>query len=254
MACDTRELAWAIRAVLPHVSHAPELPELCAVRIEAAPGVVYAVAMDRYTFAAAWAGAMLDGVPDGRWPGALLATADARELLRRLRAAGDGTTELAWYDDGELAVDYRVRYAPACTWPEFPDWRKLARDILADQPEMPGPCSGLRPDYLARFTAAVHPANVHRTLSFTRVRRGAGRNWPALVLGPQFLGAVMDVRMPDEPDLLSGGAYEPPSLTRENWAGRVAADAGPDAPWPADDRARGIIARCREDRAAGDPA
>ena len=221
MACDTRELAWALRAVLPHVSHVPELPELCAVRVEAGPGVVYVTATDRYTFAAAWTAGMPGGAPGGTWPAALVAAADARELLRRLRAAGDGTTELAWYDDGELAVDYRVRYARAAPR-AYPDWRKLALAVLGSRPELPGALSGIRPDYMARFAAGIHPANVHRTLSYIPVRRSTAGNWPVAVLGPQFVGAVMDVRLPAQPDRYGSGTYEPPAATRADWLRRLA--------------------------------
>lgn len=48
----TRELHGLIAPVLPHTSTDAELPQLCAVRIEVAGNIVYAVATDHYTLAA----------------------------------------------------------------------------------------------------------------------------------------------------------------------------------------------------------
>jgi hypothetical protein len=48
----TREWHGLIAPVIPHASDDKELPELCAVRIEVAGQVVFAVASDRYTMGA----------------------------------------------------------------------------------------------------------------------------------------------------------------------------------------------------------
>lgn len=213
------DLAWAIKAVLPHACRDTVIPELAAIRIEAGrDGAVYVVATDRYTFGAAWIHAA--GQYDIGVAGALLSVPDARELARRMAGDGDDPADLEFYDDGELAVDYRVRYEPWTEAPEYIEWRTLLGQVLRARPALPAPNQGLNPEFLGRFASARRPGNTGRALTFMPVSKGA-TDLACSVLGEQFAGAVMGVRFYRSADCDA----DPAPAYRADWLARITAGA-----------------------------
>jgi hypothetical protein len=213
------DLAWAIKAVIPHACRDLDLPVLAAVRIEADPdGAVYAVATDRYTFGAAWIPGSRDH-DDTPVAAAMLSIPDARELARRMAGEGDQPADLQFYDDGELAVDYRVRFEPWTEEPEYIEWRKLLGQVLRAKPALPAANQGLNPEFLGRFAAGRRPGNTGRALTFMPVSKGA-TDLVCSVLGEQFAGAIMGVRLTPSSD-----APGTPAEFRADWLARTGAAA-----------------------------
>lgn len=214
------DLAWAIKAALPHACRDMDLPVLAAVRIEAAAdGTVYAVATDRFTFGAAWIPGVRDrdGTPVAA---ALLSVPDARELARRMAGDGNQAADLEFYDDGELTVDYRVRYPAAVDDDPFdyPEWRKLLGQVLRAKPALPAANQGLNPEFLGRFAAGRRPGNTGRALTFMPVSKGA-TDLVCSVLGEQFAGAIMGVRFYKR----SPEDHDPAAAYRADWLARTGA-------------------------------
>lgn len=212
------DLAWAIKAVLPHAARDTVIPVLAAVRIEAAPdGTVYAAATDRFTIASAW----IPGARDTTGPAAtaLLTVPDARELARRMAGGGHVGADLKFYGD-ELAVDYRVRYAAAVdeNRSPYPDWRLILAQILLARPALPVAARGLNPEYLGRFASARRPGNTARALTFMPVSKGIG-DLVCMVLGEQFAGAVNGAQL--WRDTCAG--HGSPAEVRADWLARIGA-------------------------------
>jgi hypothetical protein len=189
------DLAWALKAVLPHVSRDDLLPALTSVRFEADGGYLYLVATDRYTL-----GVAKLTVTAPCWPDHPLAASvghqDAQEIARKVKGNGkrDGTAELCFYEDGELALDWRSRYASQPG--DYVDWRGLLARYLRRPAALPHAKFGYNPAYLARFQPA---ARDHAPLTFMPV------SWPSTygetplaataVLGERFTGLVMSARI-----------------------------------------------------------
>jgi hypothetical protein len=189
VSCDARDLAWALRAVLPHAAANKVLPQLGAVRLELdAAGALLAVATDTHTIGCAM-------VPCDRDPGdtacALVAADDVREIIRRLR--GQVSADLAFYADGEVVVGWTHRYplVPG----EYPAWRPALGELLRYPARTLQREHGILPDYLARFRDAALPGGqgaltVMPVHDDTRPAHGA-----VVVIGDRFAGAVMVARL-----------------------------------------------------------
>lgn len=191
------ELAWALKAVLPHASRNDILPVLGAVAVEVdADGRLWCAATDRYTIGATWT----QGAATSAEPGStLLEIADVKDLLRRLKGVGDVDLEL--YGDGDLTVGYRVRYSRAggdADYPlEFPDWRKLLGAMLRWPASTPARTHQVNAEFMARFAAAA-PADHRSGLTFMPVRKSA-RVHACVVVGGRFAGVAMGTAL-DAPD------------------------------------------------------
>jgi hypothetical protein len=189
--CDRADLAWALRAVLPHVLRDRGcLPALEGVRLEvaAASKLLYVVATDRYTLGVATVPVTGDLEPAAT----VIDAGDVREMLRRLKAKGE--CELAVYDDGEVCLDWRARWQQPTTL-EFPDWRGLLAPALRYPPMVPGPRHAWNPEYLARFAPAARECV---PLVFMPVAwHGRDGHPPApmtVVVGEDFTGLAMGAR------------------------------------------------------------
>jgi hypothetical protein len=132
----------------------------------------------------------------------------------------DQPADLEFYDDGELAVDSRVRYEPWTEAPDYPDWRRLLTQVLRARPALPAPHQGLNPEYLGRFAPARRPGNTGRALTFMPVSKGA-TDLICSVLGEQFAGAVMGVRFYKPADCDT----DPAPGYRADWLARITAGA-----------------------------
>jgi hypothetical protein len=225
LTCTRADLAWALKAVLPHVSRDRGLyPELEAVFFDAAgDGTLCVVATDRYTLGCAT-------VPCLRDPGApataLIGAGDVRELAARLarQERGDkrGAARLEIYGDGDVFADWGVRYQ-SLTWPltwpvlagerrEFIDWRKLLGRFMHAPSALPRRVDGFAGPLLARFAAA----GLSGALTVMPVRTSAdGPRAAAVVLGDRFAGAIAACRV-------TSTDYDPVEALEE-WRARVPA-------------------------------
>ncbi|MFE6868357.1 phiSA1p31-related protein [Kitasatospora sp. NPDC057692] len=147
------ELAASLTRVRPHVGRDTELAAINAIRIEANGNYLFTVGTDRYTFAISRA----DTVDHGPWA-AHLRRDDVPVVVAWLeRLNPDAIVELgveAVNDDTiivfqSLAGSLRMHDETA-NRRHFPDWRKLARDILQKAPADAG-FTGYNSGYLARF-------------------------------------------------------------------------------------------------------
>lgn len=213
------DLAWALKAVLPHAGRDMTLPVLAAVRIEAAPdGTVYCAATDRYTVASAWIPTTLPPAGASGPLTALLTVSDARELARRMAGDSDQGADLKFYGD-ELAADYQVRYAAAVGEDlagRYPDWRQILGSVLRARPALPAATQGLNPEYLGRFAAGRRRGNSARTLMFMPVDVGEA-NIACSVIGEQFAGAIMGAPFRTAPAADQGS----PAGYRADWLARI---------------------------------
>ena len=197
--CHRPDLRWALAACLPHVARGLDTTaRLHAVRLELEPGTLYAVATDRYTLGCAAIPVRYDGDPAT----ALIAADDARELVKRLARRDDSPAVLELYEDGDIAVDYRVRYS-SLRYPgpwragqvlDYPDWRTTLSQLVHAAPAVPGRADGLNPEYLGRFTCARRPGCASRALTVMPVA-SRGSRADAVVLGEWFAGAVASTRL-----------------------------------------------------------
>ena len=186
--CDRADLAWALKAVLPHVLRERDyLPSLEGVRLEADPATktLYCIATDRYTLGVARVDASA-----GEAASTVIDRDDVREMLRRLRAKGE--CELAVYDDGEVCLDWRARWQKSSDL-EFPDWRGLLTSALRRKPIVPASYHAMDPGYLARFAPASRDSV---PLVFMPVAwSDGGHPAPAtVVVGDSFTGLAAGTR------------------------------------------------------------
>jgi hypothetical protein len=156
-----RELRAWIGAVLPHAATDDTLPVLTKVVVEAADGVLYALATDRYTLAVS-----------RHWPpdpvsGALTVTVAARALHTLLRQIKPRDSVRLTLNETGLTLDHLDRHGDPCLSYRLPnageplrdlaDWRTWLTKRVA---QAPGPILtdprgvGLNPAYLARFKTA----------------------------------------------------------------------------------------------------
>lgn len=184
---DRKNLAWALRAALPHAGRDKFLPTLRGVRLDIDPHAkaLYCVATDRYTLGCA----RVKIEAGDHTPAAVtLATADVRDLLRRVVPA-DGLARLALYPD-EVVLDDFFRYRPAVSPPhsgcgEFIDWRKLLGPMLRKPPRLPGKDRAWNPGYLARFATARKDVPGVVLMPVLNA---------AILLGADFVGAITPAR------------------------------------------------------------
>ncbi|MCG6493394.1 phiSA1p31-related protein [Kitasatospora sp. A2-31] len=147
------ELAASLTRALPHVSKDTELDALNAVRIEASGGYLFTIATDRYTFAIN----RVETIDNGPWA-AHLRRDDVPVVVAWLERLNPGavielSTEVINDDTvivlqslvGSMRVPDKTSHRQ-----HFPDWRKLARDIIQREPADPG-FTGFNSRYLARF-------------------------------------------------------------------------------------------------------
>lgn len=186
---DRKELAWALRAALPHAGRDKILPQLMGVHLDIDPHAktLFCVATDRYTMGCA---RVRIEAGDHTPIGFTLATADVRDLLRRV-VPGDGLARLtAWPD--EVMLDDFFRYRPIANpvpgsrYMDFPSWRKLLGPMLRKPPSLPGKDRAWNPGYLARFATARK--DVPGVVLMPQ------RN-SAVVLGADFAGAITPARV-----------------------------------------------------------
>ena len=189
---DRQDLAWALKAIQPHVARGDVLPALEGLRLEVAVATrtLYVVGTDRYTLGVARVPITGDDLEPAET--AIDITA-CREMIRRLR--GKGATGLIIWDDGEVTLDLRVRYPPAPGAAHFPDWRALLGRYLRYSAGMPGKSWAYNTEYLGRFAAARRD---NTALAVVPLRipspYGHAPGSATVVLGPDFAGAVMGVR------------------------------------------------------------
>jgi hypothetical protein len=194
--CDRADLAWALKAVIPHVLRERHfMPELEGIRIEvgAASRQMYLVATDRFTLGCARVDIAGDGIEPA---GTSVHADDARDLLRRMR--GKGSAELFIWEDGEVTADSRVRYPAAPGGADFPDWRALLGQVLRYPAGKPGMKFGYDAAYLARFAPAMEPG---RALAVMPLKARTGAGAITAFLGEHFTGAVMARRLTAASDL-----------------------------------------------------
>jgi hypothetical protein len=188
LSCDKADLAWALKAVLPHAL--PEcgrllLRQLCGLRLEVAAGALYVAATDQYTLGVARVA--IGG--DHREFEVTLDRADVPELLRKLK--GDEPAMLALHDD-KIVLDGFYRYRPLVGAPGYPSWRKILGRALRAKPCIPPPDHGGNADHLARFRSAVR--SNQEPLVFMPVSKGR----LTVVIGQDFAGAAASIRSSGE--------------------------------------------------------
>lgn len=182
-----RDLRWALKAVLPHVSDDDTLPHLAAVHIGTDPAAkaLWCVATDRYTIGVARVAAGIEGDAAS----AELHRPDVKEIRRRLKGGGD-TAVVEIGQDG-FCLDSFHRWHPVGSGLEYPDWRNLLAKPLHQQPSLPSGDIGYCAAYLARFKAADREKRRGGGLiylPFAAIKRDGGMFF---VLAENFLGAVM---------------------------------------------------------------
>lgn len=182
------DLAWALKAALPHAGRDDFMPALCGVRLDVDPEAkfLYCVATDRYTI-----GCARVPIIAGDHPAAdvTLPLAEARELLRRLKGKDPSPLQVS---REAVTFDGFYRYRPVQMPPlsretkEFPDWRKVLGGMVRKSAELPADGQGYNPAYLSRFSTA---STRHTPVSVYPVKGPM-----TVVLGENFAGAVIGVR------------------------------------------------------------
>ena len=189
--CDRADLAWALKAVLPHtLRERGHPPSLEGVHLEAAPDdkTLYVVGCDRYTLGVARVDAVINDPAQ-----TIIDTPDVREMLRRLKAKGE--CELEVYDDGEVCLDWKARWQRHTELP-FPAWRGLLGPALRYPASAPGRKWGWSAEYMARFAPAARDSVPLVFMPVVRVPSSYGDAVPMIVvLGEQFTGLVMSARL-----------------------------------------------------------
>lgn len=196
LTCNRADLAWALRAVLPHASRDKMIETLCGIRLEVVPAehTLYCVATDRYTIGAA----TVAFTGDHDATEVTLPSAEVRDLLRKLTAGkGEKEARLAVADRFVLLDDfYRFRVMPVIIRPGYPakwiGWRELLGKMLRYPPGVPGPDTGYNSAYLARFATAGRPAQAVTVMPVRALRSAM-----TVVLAENFAGAVMGARQPE---------------------------------------------------------
>jgi DNA polymerase III beta subunit, central domain len=197
------KLRLMLTAVLPHAGRDDTLPMINGVYLQAAAGVLYLAATDRYSLGVARAeipGSATVPVPD---QSALLPRKVAKALLRMLRGA-DGTAALA-ITDGRLSADTGDGTTSSWALPKtahyaYADWRAMLHKMLTAEQAPLGDGHGADPAKLARFALDQEPLS-WESLSI-RVTLGVGaRNLdghksaasPVVLVtrGTWFCGALM---------------------------------------------------------------
>lgn len=195
-----KELRWALKAALPHVSADDTLPALAALRIEIDPEAkaIWCVGTDRYTIGVARVAGDIDG---SRIEAASLAPADVEEIRRRLKD-GEDTVELEIDGDaitgGTVTLDRFDRWRVA-TEMKYADWRELLGKALRHEASIPADDIGYYGPYLARFAPAEQGTRNRGALVFVPVTTGSSSEWKReggmfLVLGKDFVGGIMGRR------------------------------------------------------------
>jgi hypothetical protein len=188
------DLHRLLTAVLPSAATDDTLPQLSAVHLETGPSGIYAVATDRYTFAVA-----RHADPDpGRCPARLTVPRTEVTAMLKLARRRDPAASIR-ISGGQLTLrtaagtTYRTPAVNPRQCGSFPDWRRLARRLLA-APEIPGGQPvWLNPAYLARFAAATDGAGVQ-----VSIREHTGRCHAVLVTaGDWFLGVLVTMAVAD---------------------------------------------------------
>lgn len=183
---DAHDLAWALKAVLPHASRDETRPEVNAVRFELDGGWLHLIATDRYSLGVARIQAA--HIADGEVRASVMLP-DARDLLKHVKAE-HGNAALYVGSRGEVSLPGRPPCAPVATL-AFPDWQRVLGEALHAQPAVTPDRFGFDPALLGRFSAAKEGAN----LSFRPVLCGepgpvSGGEIPLLMLvfGERFAG------------------------------------------------------------------
>lgn len=182
------DLAWAIKAVLPHASRDETLPEVNAVRFEMNGGWLHVIATDRYSLGVARIQAA--HIADGEIRASVMLP-DARDLLKHLKAER-GNAVLYAGPRGEVSLPGRPAYAPVPIL-AFPAWHKVLGDALHAEPAAPTLRFGFEPGILGRFAAAAEDAGLTFRLvpcAEPTTRPGGERPPSMLVLGERFAGLV----------------------------------------------------------------
>nr|BFD90683.1 hypothetical protein KitaXyl93_20430 [Kitasatospora sp. Xyl93] len=147
------ELAASLTRVRPHVSRDTELDALNAIRIEASNNYLFTIATDRYTFAIN----RVETVGNGPWA-AHLRRDDVPVVVAWLERLNPGAVvEIGTETVDDDTVIVLQSLVGSMRVPDktsnrrhFPDWRKLARDIL-QKPQKDAGFTGFNSSYLARF-------------------------------------------------------------------------------------------------------
>lgn len=199
LTCNRADLAWALKAVLPHASRDKKIEILCGIRLEVVPAehTLYCVATDRYTLGAA----TVEFTGDHDAAEVTLPSAEVRDLLRKLTAGNGGKEARVSVTDRFVLLDdfYRFKVMPVIIRPGYPakwiQWRDLLGKMLRYPPGVPGPDTGYNSAYLARFGQAATPE--HGVTVMPVRSTGAQRSSLTVVLAENFAGAVMGRRQPE---------------------------------------------------------
>jgi len=185
---STSGLHGLLGPVLPHVGTDRDLPELTTIRIEVRDNTVYAVATDRFTFAATRH--QLDEGEDVANTAVTIAGGDAHTLLRVFKhtrkddpqltltvtAAGGSTLTVTAAGGSTLTLSGRGD--------GLAFWRAFLAKHLHREDGSATPSIGLDPSRLRRWIKAVEYAGQPLALSF-----GAGPKDPVVVrCGERFVG------------------------------------------------------------------
>lgn len=158
---ESSALHHMFKQVIPHMDD-PEncMPVISSVRLEARDGWLYALATDRFTFAASRRKVTHDSDAIGHVPGNLVpavaawldVTSQSNETVTISLPVDDGDDGPLFFTApgrGKLTIEY-----DADDYKSYPDWRKIFHNALKAEPGAV-PVSGVTTRFLARWPEAA---------------------------------------------------------------------------------------------------